>query len=206
MGIESSILERIATWPTSLAYEAAGKLGGMSGEVRPIVPGARLTGPAFTVRCFPADMRAVVRAIDSARPGDVLVIDVGPQERTTTWGGTASRAARNRGLAGCVTNGAVRDLEEIVEVGLPVFATGIRPQGVLKNHPGWIGIPVAVGGVPVHPGDLVIGDADGVVVVPRDRLDDVLERAPEIERAEADKLEHVNSGGSLSRFFGLDGD
>ena len=206
VSIDSPTVERIGTWPTALLYEAAGKLGGMSGEVRPIVPGGRLAGPAFTVRCFPADMRAVVRAIDLARPGDVLVIDVGPQERTTTWGGTASLAARNRGLAGCVTNGAVRDVEEVVEVGLPVFATAVRPQGVLKNHPGWIGIPVAVGGVPVHSGDLVVADADGVVVVPRDRLDEVLERAPEIERAEADKLKHVRAGGSLSRFFGLDGD
>ena len=193
-------------WSTSLLYESAGKLGGMSGEVRPIVPGTKLAGPALTVRCFPSDMLAVVRAIDKARPGDVLVIDVGPQERTTIWGGTASLAARKRGLAGCVTNGAVRDVEEVVEAGLPVFATGVRPQGVLKNHPGWIGIPVAVGGVPVHSGDLVVGDADGVVVVPRERLDEVLERAPEIERTEADKLKHIAGGGSLSRFFGLDGD
>ena len=178
----------------------------MSGEVRPIVPGGRLAGPAFTVRCFPADMRAVVRAIDTARPGDVLVIDVGPQERTTTWGGTASLAARKRGLAGCVTNGAVRDVDEVIDVGLPVFATGVRPQGVLKNHPGWLGIPVAVGGVPVHAGDLVVGDADGVVVVSRDRLDDVLGRAGDIERSEAGKLRHVGAGGSLSSFFGLDED
>lgn len=178
----------------------------MSGEVRQVVPGGRLAGPALTVRCFPADMRAVIRAIDTARPGDVLVIDVGPQERTTTWGGTASLAARTRALAGCVTNGAVRDVEEIIEVGLPVFAAGIRPQGVLKNHPGWIGIPVAVGGVPVHSGDLVVADADGVVVVPRERLDEVLERAPEIERAESDKLKRVSEGESLSRFFGIDGD
>ena len=206
LSIDPHILERIRPWPTSLLHEANGKLGGMSGEVRPIVPGRKLAGPALTVRCFPADMQAVIRAIDRARPGDVLVIDVGPQERTTTWGGTASLAALRRGLAGCVTNGAVRDVDEMIEVGLPVFAAGVRPQGVLKNHPGWIGIPVAVGGVPVHSGDLVVGDADGVVVVSRDRLDEVLERAPEIERTEADKLRHVGEGGSLSRLFGLDGD
>ena len=206
MSIEPHILERVRAWPTSLLYEAAGKLGGMSGEVRQVIPGGRLAGPALTVRCFPADMRAVIRAIDAARPGDVLVIDVGPQERTTTWGGTASLAARKRGLAGCVTNGAVRDVEEMIEVGLPVFATGVRPQGVLKNHPGWIGIPVAVGGVPVHSGDLVVGDADGVVVVARERLDEVLERATQTERAEADKLKRIGEGESLSRFFGLEED
>ena len=206
MTIEPGLINRLRTWPTSLLYEAAGKLGGMSGEVRRLVPGKGLAGPAFTVRCFPSDMRAAIRAIDTAEPGDVLVIDVGPQARTVAWGGTASLAAQRRDLAGCVTNGAVRDADELIEVGFPVYATAVRPQGVLKNHPGWLAIPVAVGGVPVHAGDLVVGDADGIVVIPHERLDEVLARVPEIERLEADKQARVRGGESLTSIFGLDRD
>lgn len=134
-----------------------------------MVPGARMLGRAFTVKCPVGDYGAVSRALDEASPGDVLVIDTGGTDRTPGCGGTAAAYAAHRGLAGCVTNGAVRDLEEIISVGLPVYATGTAVRGATgRSQQGSTGIPVSVGGVIVAPGDLVIGDADGVVVVSAD--------------------------------------
>ena len=146
--------------------EADGKRGDMSPGIRPIVSGVRLAGIAYTARTFPSDTTAVIRTLDAAPAGSVLVIDAGGTERTTVWGGTTSLVSRRRGLAGCVTNGSVRDVDELVSTGVPVYAAGIAPRGTVKHHEGWRGIPVSVGGVTVAPGDIVIGDCDGVVVVP----------------------------------------
>ena len=159
-------VKRLHKFSAATIYEAAGKLGGMEPHIRSIVAGVRMVGPAFTVKCVVGDARAVAQAVDQATPGDVLVIDAGGTDLTTPWGSMSATAAKLRGLAGCVTNGGVRDFDELVEIGFPVFSAGVGIRGNVKIHPGWIGIPVSVGGVTVRPGDIVVGDADGVVAVP----------------------------------------
>jgi 4-hydroxy-4-methyl-2-oxoglutarate aldolase len=184
-------------------YEAAGKLGDMEPSVRPIVPGIHLVGPAFTVKCFVGDTTAVLRSIDLAKPGDVLVIDVGGTERASAWGGSSALAAKQRGLAGCVTNGSVRDFDELIEIRFPVFATGISVRGTVKSHPGWTGITVSVGGVAVKPGDIVIGDSDGVVVVAAERAEEICEKAAVQRKSEEERERKLRAGESLAKILGI---
>jgi len=188
-----------ATW-----YEAAGKLGDMEPSIRPVVEGGRLAGPAFTVKCFLGDTTAVLKGIDQAPQGSVLVVDVGGTERSTAWGGTSSRAASIRGLAGCVTNGSVRDLDEVRRVGFPVFSSGVSVRGTLKRHPGWLGLTVSVGGVPVSPGDWVVGDSDGVVVIPAARLDEVAPLVSAQLEREAEIDTRLEAGESLGQILRLE--
>ena len=197
------IAETLGRYPTATIYEAAGKRGDMSPLIRPIVPGARLAGIAYTVRTFPSDTTAVIRALDAAPAGSVLVIDAGGTDRAAVWGGTSSLASRRRGLAGCVTNGCVRDVDDLVATGIPVYAAGIAPRGTVKHHEGWREIPVAVGGVTVAPGDFVIGDRDGVVVVPEADGGAICERARRQRALEEARDVRVRSGESLASIIGL---
>jgi 4-hydroxy-4-methyl-2-oxoglutarate aldolase len=185
MADTSRAFEILRSMPTATIWEAAGKTGDLCARIKPLLPGARLAGPAYTVRIFPGETFGVVRAIDAAAAGQVIVIDAGAADRGACWGGTATLAAQMKGLAGCVTNGTVRDLDEIRATEFPIFATGSSLRAGFRGHPGWIDIPVSVGEVPVQPGDYVFGDGDGVVVVPADRLEDVAART--IERREQEK-------------------
>ncbi|MBM3508040.1 MAG: RraA family protein [Alphaproteobacteria bacterium] len=197
-------LKTLSTLPAATIYEASGKHGDMSPALRQMVPGTRLAGPAFTVRCLPGDFAAVLRAIDRAQRGEVLVIDAGGSERVTALGGTSSLAAKTRGLAGAVLNAACRDLDEIRALKFPVYALGTSVRGTLKNHPGWLQVPVSVGGTVVHPGDFVIGDADGVVVVAKRRLAQVAKKALAQKELERGKEQRVRAGEKFVKMFHLE--
>lgn len=197
------IAETLGQFPTATIYEAAGKCGDMGPEIRPIVPDAPFSGIAYTVRTFPSDTTAVIRALDDAPAGSVLIIDAGGTDRAAVWGGTSSLVCSMRGLVGCVTNGCVRDIGDLLKVGITVYAAGIAPRGTLKNHEGWRGLPVSVGGVSVSPGDYVIGDSDGVVVVPAADGAAMCERAQEQRNKEEARDARVRNGESLASIIGL---
>lgn len=197
-------LKELAKLAAATVYEASGKRGDMSPAIRQMVPGTRLAGPAFTVRCLPGDFAAVLRAIDKARRGDVLVIDAGGSERVTALGGTSSLAAKTKGLAGAVVNAACRDLDEIRAMKFPVYALGVSVRGTLRNHPGWLQVPVSVGGTVVSPGDFVIGDADGVVVVEKSRIAEVAKQALAQKAVERERERQVSSGAKLVKMFHLE--
>ena len=197
-------VKRLNKFSAATIYEAAGKLGGMEPHIRSIVAGVRMVGPAFTVKCVVGDARAVAQAVDQATPGDVLVIDAGGTDLTTPWGSMSATAAKLRGLAGCVTNGGVRDFDELVEIGFPVFSAGVGIRGNVKIHPGWIGIPVSVGGVTVRPGDIVVGDADGVVVVPVESAEKICSKAAQQHAKENDIMQRIRSGERLTQIFGIE--
>jgi 4-hydroxy-4-methyl-2-oxoglutarate aldolase len=201
---KQTLLKKLAGLAAATVYEANGKRGDMAPAIRQMVPGTRLFGPAFTVRCLPGDFAAVLRAIDRARRGDVLVIDAGGSERVTALGGTSSLAAKTRGLAGAVVNAACRDLDEIRAMKFPVYALGVSVRGTLRNHPGWLQVPVSVGGTVVAPGDLVIGDADGVVVVEKARIADVVKKALAQRSVERERERQVSSGAKLIKLFHLE--
>jgi regulator of RNase E activity RraA len=175
--------------------DAMNRFGGMEAEIRPADPAMRLAGPAITVRVPPGDNLIVYQAMAVAEPGDVIVIEARGFTSVATWGDLTSMIARGRGLVGMVTDGSIRDLRGIRDAGLPVFARpAITPNGARKNGPGEVNVPVAVGGVPVLPGDIIVGDLNGVVVVPRRDAEVVLETARALMAAEEKKVEAILAG------------
>lgn len=196
-------IERLGRFAASTVYEANDKQGDMSPAIRPLTHSVRILGPAFTVRLMPGSNEGVLRALGHAPAGSVLVIDAGGTDRSTAWGGTSSMLARQRGLVGCVTNGAARDLAELRAIDLPVFASGVSVRGALKQHPGWLQQPVAVGDAVVQPGDLIVADDDGVVVVARDRVEAVAERCLQQAELEAERERRLASGESIFSVFNL---
>lgn len=197
------LVRSLAALPAATLYEAMGKIGAIHHRIRPVCPGSRLAGVAYTVRILPAETSAVLRAVEEAPAGSVLVIDTGGDGEASVWGGTSSLAASVRGLAGCVTNGLVRDVDEIVEIGLPVYSPGATVTGTLKNHPGWVGVPVCVGGQVVRPGDYIVGDSDGVVVVARELAQDALSAGLKQRAKEEARDARIKAGEPLTLVLGL---
>jgi RraA family protein len=154
----------------------------------------RVCGPACTVKVFPGDNLMVHKALDVLEPGDVVVVDAGGSSQNAVLGDLISTKARHRGAAGFVVDGFVRDLPNIKELDLPVFARGTTPIGPLHRGPGEINCAVCCGGVVVNAGDLIVGDAMGVVVIPRAILPELLERLRQHEAANAAYLESVRRG------------
>jgi 4-hydroxy-4-methyl-2-oxoglutarate aldolase len=162
--------------PTAELADAAGVPIAMDARIRPVWSGARLAGPAFTVRTPPGEFLSVQEGMDGAPAGSVLVVDGGADLRRALWGDNMSRLALDRGIAGIVVDGAVRDREGIEALGFPAFAAGSVPTPPVREQRGELEVPVECGGVEVRPGDFVYGDADGVVVVPHERHDEIVVR------------------------------
>jgi len=154
-----------------------------------------MAGPACTVKVYPGDNLMVHKALDVAQPGDVIVVDTSGSALTAVLGDLISTKARHRGVAGFVIDGLVRDLAGIRQLGdFPVFARGVTPIGPLHRGPGEINFPISAGGVVVHPGDVVVGDLNGVVVVPREIAGGLLASLEAGARAESDYLAAVEKG------------
>ncbi|MDT0277388.1 RraA family protein [Blastococcus goldschmidtiae] len=158
-------------------------------------PALRIIGPACTVKVFPGDNLMVHKSLDIARPGDVVVVDTAGERTTAVLGDLVSTKARHRGIAGFVVDGLVRDIGAIRRLGdFPVFARGITPIGPLHRGPGEVNYPVSLGGIVVNPGDLIVGDVNGVVVVPRELAPELLQRLRERSATEAEYLAAVARG------------
>jgi regulator of RNase E activity RraA len=155
----------------------------------------RICGPALTVKVYPGDNLMVHKSLDIAQPGDVIVVDGHRSPLTAALGDLVSKKARHRGVAGFVVDGVIRDLPEIKRLGdFPVFARDVTPIGPMHRGPGEINYPIACGGVVVNPGDIIVGDLNGVVVVPREFADDLLRRLEERAAAEAAYNDSVATG------------
>lgn len=185
---------------TGQVCDALGRFGALDHRIKPLGPGMRMVGVAVTVKARPCDNLVIWKAIELAQPGDVLVIATGGYTLSATWGDITSRAARARGVAGVVTDGAARDLDGILEVGLPVFAAAITPNSPFKDGPGELNVPVACGGVPIQPGDILVGDSDGVVCVPRLEAETTLAELRKIQAAEAQRLGELERGELIPRW------
>jgi 4-hydroxy-4-methyl-2-oxoglutarate aldolase len=176
--------------------------GAMDAAVKPVAPELpgmrRFVGSALTCWCGPNDNLALVAAVALAEPGDVIVCACEGFGHSGMCGDLVAGMARNKGVVALVTDGMVRDRDGLVAAGLPVFARGITPNSCVRSGPGTVGLPVTAGGVPVASGDLVLGDADGVVVVPAAELDRVLESVTAIREAEG-KVEAEVRGGLTGR-------
>lgn len=185
MSLDDHLRTRLGALPTANLGDAMDRLFVMQAAIKPVWPGARVVGPAFCVLTAPGDNKAIHSAVDAAAPGDVIVVAAGGSLDRALIGELMAGRAAARGVAGIVIDGAVRDARDIGDMRFPVFARGVTPAGPYRNGPGTHQIPVAVGGVAVCPGDIVVGDDDGVVVIRQQELDAVLNRAEAKHAAEA---------------------
>jgi 4-hydroxy-4-methyl-2-oxoglutarate aldolase len=161
------LVNQFMNLPTGNICDAQGRVGALDYRIKPVSEASQFCGTALTVDSAPCDNLAAWAALDVARPGDIILITTGGHLASSVAGDLYVGMARNAGVAGIVTDGAVRDLPGINEVGIPVFARGISPNSPWKNGPGRVGLPIVIGGVTVNAGDIVAGDQDGVVIVPR---------------------------------------
>jgi 4-hydroxy-4-methyl-2-oxoglutarate aldolase len=184
---------------TSFVVDAMNGRGALHHTIKPLDPGSRLVGSALTARAGARDNLAALAALDLIRPGDVLVISTQGFEGTATLGDNMARIAQIRGALGVVTDGMVRDAAEIIVLGLPVFCRGVTPNSAFPSGPGEVGLPLAMGEVTIESGDLIIGDRDGVAVVPRTQLAAVTTRLELVAAKEAEMQARVAAGeiGSL---------
>ncbi|MFE7227295.1 RraA family protein [Nocardioides sp. NPDC057577] len=180
-------LSRLATHGAALVADAMDRFGALDSAISQQWADARLVGNAFPVWTRAGDNLAIHDALEVIAPGDVLVVNGASDAQRALIGEMIGIKAKARGLAGFVLDGAARDIDDLAALQMPVFARAASPAGPYKFGPYRMLEPVAVGGVCVHPGDAVLADRDGVVVVPRLKLEAVLEKAAEIEALEAGK-------------------
>jgi len=178
----------------------------MDMDIRPVWPGMRLCGPAFTVQTRLGDNLIVHKALDMLKPGDVLIIATGGNNTTGgLWGGMMTASAKQKGCAGMLTDGAVRDSILIKELDFPVFSRGLNVKGTTKALPGKINHPVMIGNVWVYPGDLVFADQDAIVVVPRAEAQEVYDKTIAREKKEEGLLKDIKAGkGTTFNLSGFD--
>jgi 4-hydroxy-4-methyl-2-oxoglutarate aldolase len=199
--VDAVVSDALALGTATLGESGARR---MHPRVKPVWPGARVAGPVYPVRCSPGDNLAIHVAVTRAPTGSVLVADMGGARDFGYWGEVLTTGAEARGIAGLVIDACVRDCDALAAHGFPVFSTGLALTGASKVQPGAIDRAVTVGDVAVEPGDWIVGDVDGVVVVPGAERDDVLAAG----RARATK-EHalfavLRAGGTTVEEFGLD--
>jgi regulator of RNase E activity RraA len=177
---EANIIARFAKIPVANIGDVMDRMGILDSRISPVWIGARVTGPAFTVWTRSGDNLAIHRALEVAKPGDVIVVNGGGDESRALIGDIMAGKAKRAGIAGFVLDGAARDASGLAELGMPVFARALTPAGPYKNGPGKLSITIAIGGVACTPGDIVVGDEDGVVVVPQQEALEILEAAEHV--------------------------
>ena len=194
----------LAGFATTQIADCGGPVGVVGPGLGRIAGGAEFCGPAVTLWTKPGDILFVLKVPDLAQPGDVVAVDGGGRADAAVLGDIVAGALAGRGVVGVVVDGAVRDVDGIDEVGLPTFARGTHPATGSNEGPGAINVPVQLGGVAVRPGDVVRGDASGVVVVPREHLDSVIALTRAVEQREAAWRQAVADGVSLAAATGVD--
>ena len=185
-------------------HEAAGRIGALPGAIQAVAPSMRLAGPAFTVEVPAGDNLGIHRAIYAANAGDVLVISTRGGIEWGYWGEILNEAALARGLGGLVIAGGVRDTHVLAEQLFPVFSDGVCIRGTLKNiAPYWLGRPVAIGDIVISAGDLVVGDRDGVVVLPPAAVEPALAKGHQREADEVEKIAQIRAGVRTLELYGF---
>lgn len=195
---ERALVERFAAVPVAIVSDNMNRMFAGGADLRPMHAceggSGGLAGTALTVLTRPGDNLVIHKAIDVAEPGDIIVVDAGGDTTSAVVGELIARHAQVRGVAGFVINGAIRDLDAFRTGSYPIFATAVTHRGPYKDGPGEIGVPVTLGGMVIHSGDIVIGDADGVLAVPRDGAAAILEAAEAQQAKEAEILRQIEAG------------
>lgn len=193
---DPDLVAGFAEFPTPSISDLMNRLYTMVPAIRNMTDSnLRVLGPACTVKVYPGDNLMVHKSLDIAKPGDIVVVDASASMMTAVLGDLISTKARHRGIGGFIVDGLIRDLPAILELGdFPVFARGVTPIGPLHRGPGEVNFPISSGGIVVHPGDIIVGDLNGVVVVPQGIAADLLQRLRDRAALEADYVAAVARG------------
>ena len=195
--VSPAIVSRASQYAASILADVAGRRGTLDGRITAVSPSLKMAGPAFTIEVRPGDNLMIHAAMSMAKPGDILVVD-GKGDRTCAlMGSIMINACKKMGLGGVILDAAVRDIDELRELGFPVYSVGTNPNGPTKFVPGRINWPISCGGLTVNPGDLVVGDADGVVVVEREKAESLLDLAAKKVSDERARIADIVAGKNL---------
>jgi 4-hydroxy-4-methyl-2-oxoglutarate aldolase len=199
--VSPELVKQAAGFQAAILADVAGRRGAMHGRIQALRPRMQVAGPAFTVEVRPGDNLMIHAAISLAKPGDVLVIDGKGDQTAALMGTIMMTACKQLGIAGVIIDGAARDSLEIDEMDYPVFSVGTNPNGPTKNVGGRIGHPISCGGVSVNPGDFVLADADGVVVVEREKLAALIPVAHKKVEDEAKRIAQIKEGNTAASWL-----
>jgi len=192
--VPAELVAKAKRFQASILADVGGRRGTLGGRIQPLARSMKLAGPAFTVEVRPGDNLMIHAALCMARPGDVIVVDGKGDLSCALTGALMAAHAQKAGIAGFVIDGAVRDTDECARGSFPIFAAGANPNGPLKNSGGRINWPISVAGTTVNPGDLIVGDADGVVVLPRELAAGIVAGAQAKVDAEAERMKQIARG------------
>ena len=192
--VPAAIVREARKFQASILADVGGRRGSLGGRIQPLARSMKVVGPAFTVEVRPGDNLMIHAALVLAKPGDVIVVDGKGDLSCALTGALMAAHAQKAGIAGFVIDGAVRDTEECARGNFPIFAAGANPNGPLKNSGGRINWPVSLAGTAVNPGDLIVGDADGVVVVPRELAAEIVGAAQAKVDMEAERMKAIGRG------------
>ena len=196
--VSPEVVAGAAKYQAAILADVAGRRGTLSGRIAALTPQMKMAGPAFTVEVRAGDNLMIHTAITLARPGDILVVDGKGDLSAALMGALMINACKQLKLGGVVLDGALRDTLELRELGFPVFAAGTNPNGPHKFSPGRINWPISCGGIAVNPGDLVVGDADGVVVVEREKAAALLPLAAKKVADEDKRMAEIRANKDLA--------
>jgi RraA family protein len=192
--VSAQLVQAYKGLPVANISDCMARMSAAGPRLRPLHRGGPLAGPALTVKTRPGDNLMIHKALSMAQPGDVIVVDAGGDLTNALFGEIMVATAVRIGLAGIVLNGAVRDSEEIGQGNFPLYAAGVSHRGPYKDGPGEINVPIAIDGMVIHPGDLIVGDADGLLCVPRDEAEAILAATHEKMEAEKKMLADIAAG------------
>jgi len=198
------LVASFADFGAATVYEAAGRIGSVDPAIKPLGWGVRLLGPALTVRCHPKDNLMLHKALQLAQPGDIIVAATDGYPNAGYFGDLMATSAMARQVGGLAIDGCVRDSAEILEMGFPIFSRGTCIRGTVKKNPGTINHPILFGEVIVNPGDLVLGDDDGMVIIPQAKIEEVLEASQRRVEKEIEKAAALRTGKTSMELNKLD--
>ncbi len=184
--VSPQVVQAFKGLPVANISDGMNRMSAGGPRLRPMHKAGYLAGPALTVKTRPGDNLLIHKALALAQPGDVIIVDAGGDLTNALFGEIMVAMALKKGVAGVVLNGAIRDAEEIGQGDFPIYAAGVTHRGPYKDGPGEINVPIAIDGMVVHPGDLIVGDADGLLCVPFEQADAVL--AATLKKGEAEKV------------------
>lgn len=196
------LIERFSSHSAATVHEAMGRRGALDCRIKPIEKGMKICGRAFTVQCQADDNIMLIKAASMAGKGDVIICSMGNLSKEGPFGEVLAVNCQARGIEGLVFDSAIRDSADIAKMKYPVFSTGICIYGTVKGSLGTINYPISCGGQVINPGDIILGDDDGVVVIPLEEARNVLEKADARVEKEAKVMERLRAGENLFDIYG----